>query len=250
MSIECYENDYISNLLKINKSLRDQIEILYSLLRKKIKIDGGGQTSNRIDALISELEIVHSNLSIEMKEQDNLIQVIKNVDIKHKAIQENNELMNQMKINFDKMTNDNINLVKDNGILKQQIQNICSQMELLKSENNKLVQENGALNMEISKRKENETINKEMINKIEKLSNNLTDVETKYKKKLNQKDFIINKIDEQLQKYEEEIRLKNIKIAQYEKVLNEPDDNEEEEEKKDTIDNNEINNISIRKKSI
>lgn len=249
MSIECYENDYISNLLKINKSLRDQIEILYSLLRKKIKIDGGGQISNRIDALISELEIVHSNLSIEMKEQDNLIEVIKNVDKKFKAIQENNELMNQMKINFDKMTNDNINLVKDNGILKQQIQNILSQMELMKSENIKLVQENGILNIEISKRKENETINKEMINKIEMLSNNLTNVETKYKKKLSQKDLIINKIDEQLQKYEEEIRLKNIKLAQYEKVLNEPDE-DEEEEKNDTIDNNEINDTSIHKKSI
>lgn len=249
MSIECYENDYISNLLKINKSLRDQIEILYSLLRKKTKIDGGGQISNRIDALISELEIVHSNLSIEMKEQDNLIEVIKNVDKKFKAIQENNELMNQMKINFDKMTNDNINLVKDNGILKQQIQNILSQMELMKSENIKLVQENGILNIEISKRKENETINKEMINKIEMLSNNLTNVETKYKKKLSQKDLIINKIDEQLQKYEEEIRLKNIKLAQYEKVLNEPDE-DEEEEKNDTIDNNEINDTSIHKKSI
>lgn len=248
MSIECYENDYISNLLKINKSLRDQVEILYSLLRKKIKIDGEGQTSNRIDALISELEIVHSNLSIEMKEQNNLIEVIKNVDIKYKAIQENNELMNKMKLNFDKMTNDNINLVKDNGILKQQIQNIFSQMELLKSENNKLLQENGTLNMEISKRKENETINKEMINKIEMLSNNLSDIETKYKKKLNQKEFIINKIDEQLQKYEEEIKIKNIKLAQYEKVINEPED--EEEEKKETIDNNEINDISIHKKSI
>ena len=66
------ENEYIESLILINSSLRNQLEILYKLLRTKIKIEYFEENS-RLENLISELEIIKSSLSFNMQKQSGIV---------------------------------------------------------------------------------------------------------------------------------------------------------------------------------
>jgi hypothetical protein len=44
-----YESTYINNILQINKSLRNEIEIVYKLLRQKLKIECSTNLNSTIE---------------------------------------------------------------------------------------------------------------------------------------------------------------------------------------------------------
>ena len=107
-----YESKYIYNILQINKSLRDEIEVIYKLLRKKLKMEipsnldnkiekeNEGQINNiyliKLNNLINEFEIILSNLGIQMESHNELIIVLNTIEEKYKTIQKNTLLMNEI----------------------------------------------------------------------------------------------------------------------------------------------------------
>ena len=103
-----YENDYISILLNINKRLRDQVEKLYALLKCKVEIDYSSNDKSRIKSVLSDLEIISSNLSLHMEEQASLIEVIKQIDNKHKELIKQNDLINHQVQSIESLSNDNL----------------------------------------------------------------------------------------------------------------------------------------------
>ena len=72
-----YESKYIKNLLEINKSLRNEVETIYKLLRQKLKLEFPTNfisTSNnnnnhisKLNNLINEFEIILSNFFIRVR---------------------------------------------------------------------------------------------------------------------------------------------------------------------------------------
>ena len=107
-----YESKYIYNILQINKSLRDEIEVIYKLLRQKLKMEipsnldnkiekeNEGQINNiyliKLNNLINEFEIILSNLGIQMESHNELIIVLNTIEEKYKTIQKNTLLMNEI----------------------------------------------------------------------------------------------------------------------------------------------------------
>ena len=215
-----YENDYISILLNINKRLRDQVEKLYALLKCKVEIDYSSNDKSRIKSVLSDLEIISSNLSLHMEEQASLIEVVKQIDNKHKELIKQNDLINHQVQSIESLSNDNLLLTNENVELKKNNSLLLSQIETMKNENITIKDENTKLIQELDKKKENELNSEDMLNKIEMLSKQLSGVEGKYKAKLVQKDIIISKLDEQLQTYENEIKEKELKLLQFENELN------------------------------
>ena len=105
MSNNNHENNYIYNILQINKSLRNEIEIIYKLLRKKLKLENCCNLNNtpeiekekeepnnnkniiKLNNLINEFEIILSNLGIQMESHNELIITLNTIEEKYKAIQ-------------------------------------------------------------------------------------------------------------------------------------------------------------------
>ena len=130
-----YENDYISILLNINKRLRDQVEKLYALLKCKVEIDYSSNDKSRIKSVLSDLEIISSNLSLHMEEQASLIEVIKQIDNKHKELIKQNDLINHQVQSIESLSNDNLLLTNENVELKKNNSLLLSQIETMKNEN-------------------------------------------------------------------------------------------------------------------
>jgi len=64
-----FEDNYIENLIQINKNLRDQLDYTYKLLRTKLKID----ENSRLENILNELEILKTSLSFSMQKQSYII---------------------------------------------------------------------------------------------------------------------------------------------------------------------------------
>ena len=70
-----YGSKYIQSILVINKTLRDEIETLYKLLRQKLKLEcspnsissSNNNNITKLNNLINEFEIILSNLGIQME---------------------------------------------------------------------------------------------------------------------------------------------------------------------------------------
>lgn len=220
MSSLIEEQSYISNLISINKNLRDQLELLYKLISKKIIIDTGNNNIylNKLIQLINELETLKSNLSIQMKTQNDIMtsfltQSERNRNKYEQIIQEHNETIQSLQSQIEEISNDNIianNKVviieKENTkLINQLIESKASQKKIIESnsqlakENEKLKEEKLQLTSEISS---NELMIEEMNIKIDELSSAMKEMEEKYKKKIQQKNMIIATIDKQLQEYE------------------------------------------------
>ena len=105
-----YESKYIQSLLQINKSLRNELEVTYKLLRQKLKLesslsDSNNNNLNKLNNLINEFEIILSNLGIQMESHNELISTINTIEEKYNKIQQNtlllgniNELQKKLKI--------------------------------------------------------------------------------------------------------------------------------------------------------
>ena len=231
--IESYENDYITNLLNLNKSLRDQIENLYSLLKKKIKIDLHGNFNTKLENILHEMEIVHSNFCLQMQTQHDLVTAIKSVDLailKQKETNEQKRTINDLDNMVRTLKSEFDILRKENETLTAKVNEGNKHIDILKKENLKIIEENVQLKKENSQLKSNnEEINcEEMMNNINVLSEQLENVENKYKKQLEQKDLIISKLDEHLQLYEKDIQDKNTQITQLTEMLNAASQEQEE----------------------
>ena len=71
------EKNYVANLLEINKTMRNELEILYSLMRKKLIIeDSEIEYKKKLNDLIFKLETIQINLSSLMKNQNNIVEII------------------------------------------------------------------------------------------------------------------------------------------------------------------------------
>ena len=207
-----FEKEYILNITTINKNLREQIELLYKLMRKKLLIDNinNFNENNKLSDYISQLEIMISNLSIQMKNQEDLINILKDIEIKYKNIKNfdnlknNIELLNsenlKIKNNYDMAIKENkktIKILEDNkNIIKE-----------LSNNNLQLLQENTTLKAQLQKKIKDHQNVEEILNKMENLSNKLKQVENKYNNQLKEKDLIINNKSKIYLK-----KIKNIKI--------------------------------------
>ena len=206
-----YESKYIESLLEINKSLRNEVETIYKLLRQKLKLefsstslsdsDNNKNHLTKLNNLINEFEIILSNLGIQMESHNELISTINTIEEKYNKIQQNtlllgniNELQKKLKI-----------IISQNNELKLKFENLKKTNDFLNKENIDLRLQ---LERNLKERKEMNGI----ISQIENMGDKLKEVETKYKDKLRQKDDIISQLDVQLQQYE-------IKIKQLQKEL-------------------------------
>ena len=184
-----FEKEYILNITTINKNLREQIELLYKLMRKKLLIDNinNFNENNKLSDYILQLEIMISNLSIQMKNQEDLINILKDIEIKYKNIKNfdnlknNIELLNsenlKIKNNYDMAIKENkktIKILEDNkNIIKE-----------LSNNNLQLLQENTTLKAQLQKKIKDHQNVEEILNKMENLSNKLKQVENKYNHQL------------------------------------------------------------------
>lgn len=67
-----YENEYISNLQRINSNLRNQLDYMFKLLKIKIKMEENSSIS-RLENILNELEILKTSLSFSMQKQANIV---------------------------------------------------------------------------------------------------------------------------------------------------------------------------------
>jgi hypothetical protein len=72
-----HEENYIDNLQEINKNLRDQLELLYKLIKIKIKVELANMNqSYKLENIINELEILKTSLSFSMQNQNGIVSKI------------------------------------------------------------------------------------------------------------------------------------------------------------------------------
>jgi hypothetical protein len=66
------EKEYIVTILEINSNLRNQLELMYKLLRTKLKMEGLSENS-RLENILNELEILKTSLSFNLQKQSSLV---------------------------------------------------------------------------------------------------------------------------------------------------------------------------------
>ena len=206
-----YESKYIKSLLEINKSLRNEVETIYKLLRQKLKLEFPTNfisTSNnnnnhisKLNNLINEFEIILSNLGIQMESHNELISTLNTIEEKFNTIQKNTILLN----NINDLQKKLKILISQNNDLKQKFENVKKTNDFLNKENIDL-----RLQLERSLKEKKDMCG--IISQIENMGDKLKDVEKKYNDKLIQKDNSISQLDVQLQQYE-------LKIKQLQKEL-------------------------------
>ena len=204
-----YESKYIQTLLQINKSLRNELEVIYKLLRQKLKLESTSSLStynsnniSKLNNLMNEFEIILSNLGIQMESHNELISALKTIEEKYSTIQKNTILLNNMNELQKKLKI----LLTQNNEFKLKFENMKKTTEFLNKENIDL-----RLQLERNLKEKKEMSN--IISQIENMGDKLKEMEKKYKDKLSQKDDIISQLDEQLQQYE-------IKIKKLQKMKN------------------------------
>ncbi len=67
-----FSNDYVESIIEMNQNLRSQLEILYKLLRTKLKIED----NTKLENILNELEILKSSLSFSMLNHSNLVSIL------------------------------------------------------------------------------------------------------------------------------------------------------------------------------
>lgn len=66
------EENYVENLISINKNLRDQLEITYKLLKLKIN-EEKSEKMNRLDNFLNEMEILKTSLTFTLQKHTEII---------------------------------------------------------------------------------------------------------------------------------------------------------------------------------
>ena len=123
--------EYIINLLEINKTMRNELELLYSLIRKKLIIeDCEIEYKKKLNDLIFKFETIQINLSSLMKNQNNIVEIINDINSKTLKITNENERIN--KINNLENEINKINL--ENKEMKNKIEKLNQENAKLKEE--------------------------------------------------------------------------------------------------------------------
>lgn len=215
------EQAYVNNLIALNKNLRDQLELLYRLLTKKIIIDTNKDNGNsmKVVKLINDLETLRSNLGIQMKTQSEIVNALfkQSESSKNKfeeLIRDHGETIQGFQNQIEEISNENI--IANNKLVLIENENAKVKSQLTESNNaqRKIIESNSQLAKENAKLKEeklkmmselssNEIMIDEMNNKIDELGIAMKKMEEKYKKKIQQKNMIIATIDQKLQEYEQ-----------------------------------------------
>ena len=243
-----YESKYIQTLLQINKSLRNELEVIYKLLRQKLKLESTSSLStynsnniSKLNNLMNEFEIILSNLGIQMESHNELISALKTIEEKYSTIQKNTILLNNMNELQKKLKI----LLTQNNEFKLKFENMKKTTEFLNKENIDL-----RLQLERNLKEKKEMSN--IISQIENMGDKLKEMEKKYKDKLSQKDDIISQLDEQLQQYEIKIKKlqKELLISQIEIEKNKVENMKNKTQSDIGIKNNKlnINNLSFKNK--
>ena len=241
-----YESKYIQTLLQINKSLRNELEVTYKLLRQKLKLESPSSLSSyntnnisKLNNLMNEFEIILSNLGIQMESHNELISALKTIEEKYSTIQKNTILLNNMNELQKKLKI----LLTQNNEFKLKFENMKKTTEFLNKENIDL-----RLQLERNLKEKKEMSN--IISQIENMGDKLKEMEKKYKDKLSQKDDIISQLDEQLQQYEIKIKKlqKELLISQIEIEKNKVENMKNKTQSDIGIKNNKLNiNNSMNK---
>ena len=137
-----YESKYIKSLLDINKSLRNEVETLYKLLRQKLKLESCPSISkssdnkennhlNKLNNLINEFEIILSNLGIQMESHNELISALNTIEEKYNTIQKNTILLN----NINELQKKIKILISQNNESKNKFDNLKKTNDFLNKEN-------------------------------------------------------------------------------------------------------------------
>ena len=241
-----YESKYIQTLLQINKSLRNELEVIYKLLRQKLKLESTSSLStynsnniSKLNNLMNEFEIILSNLGIQMESHNELISALKTIEEKYSTIQKNTILLNNMNELQKKLKI----LLTQNNEFKLKFENMKKTTEFLNKENIDL-----RLQLERNLKEKKEMSN--IISQIENMGDKLKEMEKKYKDKLRQKDDIISQLDEQLQQYEIKIKKlqKELLISQIEIEKNKVENMKNKTQSDIGIKNNKLNiNNSMNK---
>ena len=155
-----YEGKYIYNILQINKSLRNEIELIYKLLRQKLKLEVSSNLVNsmekekdeqlnnkhliKLNNLINEFEIILSNLGIQMESHNELINTLNTIEEKYISIQKNTVLMN----NINELQKKIKNLNNQNNEYKLKLENLLKEIDLNKKNFMNMKKTNEFLNKE------------------------------------------------------------------------------------------------------
>jgi hypothetical protein len=207
------ESEYVTNLISINKNLRDQIEKLHKVLKMKLKIEN----NTRLDSYLNELEILRSSLSFTLQKHNNLfnkMSIIDNTQLiyKLKELERINENINKDNIlikehlNLLEINNHNLR-VELEGCKNDFLTSDREKSELIKQIEEEKIKNRNFVNLirELEKRKGNDGDSNKLKQQIEFLTNKLNDLELRTKSKLEQKDLIIKKLDSKLLEYESRI---------------------------------------------
>ena len=208
-----YEKNYLSNILEINKSLRNKIEIIYKLLRQKLTIEKKEDDNNKhqikLNSLINQFENLFTNFQKQMESHNDIVNSLKVIEEKFTSIQKNEMLLieiNNLQKRIKLLNNQNTDyktqinkIIKENELNKKGIAN-------LKQTNEFLNKENIDLRLQLDRSTMEKKNFQEIISQVDGMSSKLKDVEKVYKDKLKQKDTIISQLDIQLQQYELQIK--------------------------------------------
>jgi hypothetical protein len=66
-----FSNDYVQSIIEMNQNLRSQLELLYKLLRTKLKMED----NTKLENILNEFEILKSSLSFSMLNHSNLVSI-------------------------------------------------------------------------------------------------------------------------------------------------------------------------------
>jgi hypothetical protein len=217
------EDDYTSNLLKINKNLRDQLENCFKLLKLKTK-ENNNIAFNKLENLINELEILKTSLTFSLQKQTEIIRSIRNIDTSNfiEKINSLSEKLNEKENLFKEITDENHrlkqNLISEEKKNLENLQKISDMNkdinmyvieihELKKFLDEEKIKAKNLLNLikDLEKKKSNEKLEKEakmLKEQVDMLLSKLKEFEGKYKSKIEHKDSIILKLDNKLSEYE------------------------------------------------
>lgn len=207
-----FSQEYLDNLLKLNKNLRDQTEILHKMLRKNlfIHLEEDENEYNKVMSVLNNFEIIQSNYSVLVQEHSTITNKINLIYQTLPAKEQYDNLVNNYKI----LLKENSNLKLKNKILFDENKKYEKELNNLSLENSKIIKENAQLKISKNQLSSNKSECEKMLERINVLSQSLIDVERKCKKEITEKDLIISKLDEQLQHYELIISCKEEELYQ------------------------------------
>lgn len=209
------QTKYINHLLEINKSLRDQIEECFKILKMKIKIETFQNHEDRnlrkLVEIIDKLETLNKGLNYTLsKNSECLNKITKKFEKKEKEME---IMLNETKLENERFKE------KNNELEMQRNEFLKEKSELEDKIEKQRLNQNNLMNLvkELEKKKINSLQNNNKNEKNDELLKDLKEenfflktkikeLETKFQIKLDKKDEIIKQLDKTLLEYENQLK--------------------------------------------